>query len=1813
MGHAWLDSLSEDWVSQPGSPADASFAEAAPSPSPDTRLPPKPKTPSRIPRLSPHTKKSQQHAPDSGVSNSSNGSSNILSERNINERLAALSRRTPSKLAQELSPSPSPGVRDCHACLHRSTSTSTTNSVVRKTFHRKSMSASQAKGKGGETPEWKRRLVYGDLSYGEQRDLFTSAGTGLENIFKPPQATPGPSRDGHAEHSHNEQESQMDVTVPPSPALCRRDPSTVEIQADDSTQEPPPPQPPKRAPTGMRYRRSDEEEPTDASRQSEFNMPQDYFSRPLPNLEQTGLSDGADGESRKVSGRSDIRHEDFSPILLEMRQASNGKTIFGPAELPPDELRKRLEKLRQNQMLLTGGPNGDFAANRVASRNIETTQDCARLDGFVNFQRGGRSEEGSFRNRMLSSALNDSSELNPEESLQASTPKQFPTVRVERWASSELVPADSPDLPRVPDPSPEKRHAPVNLSPGSPLKLFQPYDTFTSQTLLRRLSQMHGEAADSSFSIAVDPDSRLDEYSPSRLLPPPGYDQRSTYANRFGAGELDGYEFNDEFSHVSRDVTGLDGNKENREPEEDSMLASHQPIFDLTHNSSPSEAPDIVVNRRRKSTTSHPSRRPGRASFPGYVDLLQPHGGRRDASGPESKRPRTSPTKDPTPKRRRTLHRSDVSYVTEDLASILDSVHLSHQQMQSALGRFQEDASGDRDDMADPHARPALRPRTPTPSQRSSLQRERQPFAEIERSPARSSRLSQTHVALPVGTAMETNRKPSIKTEDFINEANKIMAMIRSKAGLPSGLASVEESDEERAQASPELDGSFEESTLERFSRPPSREGRPPLTRMSTKQENPVLAEQLKKYEETGDMGDMITSSVRSARLTRQNVSAAQEVVDERNDRQSCTSDWVAGTISDPPNVQLSRNPDLQQQQAENQLSDGMPSQGSAGFNTQSTGIPTGSSRGSSRGSEARKTIMPESVSHLIPDQVGNMILDRQRNIWVKRKGSGESKESFSQFEMSEDDPFAGIPDLSVDVTKEMQNLMLTGKKELALQDLLPGATQISPSRSPRMSSFTRRASDAAGEARAPFRHSIPTRAEEAVEHEINIHEGQVKEPRRLTISFSSPVASVIQDAAGIRDMLSEDSIPDQSGETQDLSARGRMVMSIRTATGDKSARPRSSSRGPPRHLSVRGKSLMARPVSRIEEREEDSGLNQAQYQEAASGMELSVLGDYSIANRDESGRQVSLSFMVATPARAPSCPAAGVDAAHVISQYVGTFSLSPLSEFTIHHAEETLPMEASYVVDNHRLVTGDQSRRVMSISMRELVEKLAEVEPFEPYWEDMQELELREKGLSALHALDEFCGQLESLDVSKNKIRNLGGVPSSVRHLRMTHNQLSSLTAWNHLINLQYVDVSNNGLTSLAAFQNLIHLRSLKADNNQITSLDGIKFHKGLQTLRARGNLIDEIDLDGNTLHQLTDLDLKNNQITRIAHVGQLPSLSSLNLEGNRLSTFSIESSSDSHPMTTLRYLRLDDNKLTTLNVAKLPHLRLLHADRNALVQIAGFSRARRIDSLSLREQRGEKPLDLSYLLSRAYEVRKLYLSGNLLGEDGFAPKIDLLNLQLLELANCGLGELPEEVGLMMPNLRVCNLNMNALSDVGALRAVPRLKRLFVAGNRLADPAGLVKALEGWRHLTVLDVRDNPLTQGFYAPTTMQGVVVQRGSEKEVEGDGGEEGGETFVLGDQDAGRDEKYCARLDMDTRVRRRLWETMVRKRCARVRKLDGLVLRRLEQYGRDGGSAEGDVVWLAMKEKGLVKVNDGGEEEVVVVEERSARWPAEDSFA
>ncbi|KAF4930437.1 Septation initiation network scaffold protein cdc11 [Colletotrichum viniferum] len=1815
MAPAWLDSLSEDWPSQAGS-------EASPSALPPLKPSENNKTPngkgagSRIP------------LPVSRIRPSSAGtekSVGVLSERSTNDVNLPLSsqRRPTPKRSREFKPS------ELSRQPSRALSASTNGSVIHNTVQHKSIKSSPLKNVGS-TPEWKRRLVYGDVAYGEQRDLFCSAAAGLENMFKPP--TP-------QDTSLADQSPRHDSTLPSSPPFFRRADVTTgeeeEEESDGRSQMDPSPSPsPRIRPPQVTYKLADDS--LDQSKLSEFSAPHDSHpqepteptvkeSVPTADTSVTGLAPPNDA-SRKTSGHSVIRNEDFSPIVLTLMRPKGEEADaepFAPTELPIDQLQNRLEKLRIDQMLLDSQGELQFDADETQDEpendKVDTTEDYARKGGFLNLQRGGRSGDGSFRYRGLSPGMRvDTSEMFPEESLQASTPKQFPSVRTYSPGQGTMrYGSQSPPPPRAPHPSPDKR-ATAGTNSTSPLKLFGPYDTFTNQTLLRRISQFEDQMSGSSrqsLSGAYSGDaSRLTE-KPRPHTAPVGYlsvpAQQTAASSRsvsqFGAGDLEGYQFDQEIS-IRRDDEGSQfydkGDFDGLSGFEESVLR----FANITGSPGQEESMFIPRKRAKSATTTDSSSKHtrevsfgsegsvqrGNVRFPLDDSLLlgTPH--RRD-TGSEGKRPMTSPSKDPTPKRRRTLHKSDIAYGREERFQALEPVHESHALMQSMMGKKRKDARpGSMQQRAHPSVlanRHILRPRTPTPSSRSSMQRDDY-FPEdylleeppTRRSPTRASQL--TTSGNDRNGTLDTDRKPSIRTQDFLDEAGKIMAMIRNGAKAPSGLTSVEESDAEFGEPSPVFDeDSYEESTREPLSRPPSREGKP-VQRAPQRQENPDILDYLKKYQELSDMGDVISSSLRSMDQAQDAIRVAQEVerqIEERSRERANTEElqYLGGdeTISDPPNIRISANPNRPMDSID---ADDYPTHSSGASTTRT--IHTGSSRNS----ESRKTIMPQSVSHLIPDQVGSMYLDRQQNIWIKRKGESVRPRSAHLHshvlpsEDSEDDPFASIPDLSVDLTKEMQHLrIVTAQKEAEANEAdwslsPPGsAGSFGTPKNPSGKGFVTLSPDGtlpkdiAAQARTEFTKLGSKLPDGEVEHEIQLDEDRITDSspsrRRMTISFSSPIASIIQDVAA-EDI---DSLEDDEGSFIDSQfvleeSKRSKYQSLTKAARRNLLQPRpctAPARGPSRQFSLRGQSFVPRPVSRIDERDEDSVVDNAEERQVSIIADNSALSHVSHENQER-----SLSFLIKTPGKTRY---GGLypDAGAFISHNVGNLSLSPMSEFTLNHNEKSFGFEVSYIVDDQRLVTGDGSKKVMSMTVRDLVDRLTEIEPFEPYWEDFTELDVSERRLSSLHMLDEFCGRLVSLDASDNSIGHLDGVPASVRQLKITNNMITELTSWDHLTNLQYVDLSNNDLTSLSALKNLVHLRSLKADNNKLTSLDGLNQHDGLLSLRARNNLIEVADFDGTKLHRLTELDLSGNKVKELLNVGQLSSLETLKLPRNKLLAFTAE---DAQGLDGLRYLDLSDNEIAELDIGRLPAVRLLHVDRNRITNITGFTKARHLDSLSLREQRGDGQLDLSFL-SSAYEVRKLFLSGNYIG--AFEPKVDFLNLQLLELANCGLHRLPEGLGLLMPNLRSLNLNFNAVADLSPIRFVPRLKKLLAAGNRLADSTSVTELLTDFPHLTQLDLRDNPITQGFYPPVQVM-VPADRGNFTDP-----------FVLPEADTQRDEVFSKRLDEATRLRRRLYQVIFVGCCKRLKLLDGLPVKRQLMLARDPA-------FQALVQEGLLPSDSAG---------------------
>ncbi|KAK8107473.1 uncharacterized protein PG998_009486 [Apiospora kogelbergensis] len=1243
--------------------------------------------------------------------------------------------------------------------------------------------------------------------------------------------------------------------------------------------------------------------------------------------------------------------------------------------------------------------------------------------------------------------------------------------------------------------------------------------------------------------------------------------------NRFGSGALNNYSFSEEISLGSQDYSTLT-DKENVAPQSSPLPRSRPLKFDVSPKSSASEDDSVMMQRRRhKSSTATESSKYGKLALKIDMPMQAQGSARRHEFGPsnmmtpkrdgsESKRPRTSPSKDPTPKRRRTLHKSDVAYGMERQIGAVVPVQVSHNTMQHAIADMQHGPYSD--DLRAIHpsvlmAKQAMRPRTPTPSQRSSIQRDREPLADIPYGTI-AGPMEEFDVSVQ-DSADDGSRKTSMKTQDFLNEAEKIMAMIRNRARPQNGLSSVEESESESAQQresvlAPGTDESYQDSTTEPFSRPPSREGRPEISRMAIRQDDPDLLDKLRQYEERSDMGDLATYSLRSIGLAKEALEQDKRIKESiqrslRSNESRHSSFGYEDVASDMPNIRFSHNPDTHANGA------------SGDFPTNETRSELGSSgrslptTTSSRASDSRRLIAPDVVSQLIGDQVGNMVLDKDKNVWTKVKTPRPQTRvlNFLPSEDSEDDPFASIPDLSVDETREKLNLKLkTGPledlNEFVREDFVPPPSCGKTSTKTRGSLEVENMISHKTEAFSKLRTAV-TEADmdtEDVEHEITLLEDRIANSpcrrKNLTITFSSPIASIIRDVLpqhSTDDASTEDSFSSVDRSVGSVAAdsmrRGRHPIPGPTvSTRSTSSRSRSRSRNA-KNISVKAQPFFPRPVSRIDEQDEDT-LGE---HDASEQQQLSILGESSLVVPGDDGvdKNRSVSFVITTPGpNARRYP--GQSATPVIAQHVGTLSLSPLSEFTMNHGDQSLGLEVSYVVGEDYLVTGGRPKKVLSQAIRTLVEKITEVEPFEPDWDSMRELDVSSKQLQSLHKLDDFCGQVVTLDASDNSICHLDGVPQSVRNLRIANNCLSGLTAWGHLMNLQYIDISNNEIDSLYAFKDLVHLRSLRADNNHITSLDGIKFHDSLQVLRVRGNLIEDVNMDGARMHRLTELDLQGNQISSVRNLDQLPSLATLNLDNNRLQSFA---PTHGQVMAGLKYLRLSDNQLDTLDMAAFPGIRMMHADRNFLSKLTGFMCARRLDSLSLR---------------------------NLLTT--FDPKVDFLNLQLLELANCGIESLSDNLGQLMPNLRTLNLNFNALDDLSPLRYIPRLKKLLVAGNRLVNINTVATLLAEFPHLSKLDMRDNVATVGFYPPNHRSQSLVSVDENAEQLPD-------PFTLPDASWERDATYAARLDMGTKKRRRLHELAIAQSCARLKTLDGLTLQRDEIRKKDE-------VWTALAKCGAI---------------------------
>ncbi|PYI11493.1 hypothetical protein BO78DRAFT_466578 [Aspergillus sclerotiicarbonarius CBS 121057] len=1840
----WLDNLSDDWVPVPvpGTPTSPvpsrSFTHSRQSSLQDSpsRIP-VPARRSVGPSRSPADNKKKVSRPCHFV------------KREPPKPKTPRPPKTPSKLRSPVpdkskkSPRPEPPSRrkqqramDTRSPL-RSVSNASGHSVQQSTVQ---VRPKKAKGTEG-TPEWRRRLVQGDIPSGEQRDLF--APIGLESVFKPP--TPGTEKTQDEAISRLKQSDSVWNFTSPEP----RDDVYSKDASGDSRHD-----------AGEGAGHSSPKSPRSPAKSPRLGQAELRTSPGSPQRSQNGtlevkkgpkkpaLDQGDDYDEswngtqlRTASGMDDLRNEDITPITFSQPNTMDGNVA---SEVIRSALKKVTNKLERLQLPPYERPDSRLSDSLLLNQPLEPPVDPLPDDDLLDVTSHSLPKDLSmgtldFRGRGAFANLRPDDYLN-EGSFQKLhlSPPPFPSERLSPFLPANQRIRSSPpfyqkanpvtDPPTLPRPSSAHAGArrgtdkiEVMPSSGSPLKLFGNHDTFTNNRLMRRMSQF--EETFGGFSEDEEPVSPSEEArrkgesrsfmsakqdtlgSPTRRHERPrSRNTANPRINRFGDGELDHFDFSDTSPYEPKLFNNEALDSHQRSPSQRLSVerrylrrrSYRNPSYSTepnrsTKNSNSAGMPDTISNTNAT----------GNQGLRGTEEFFQSELGPRPSS----------PAKDPNPKRRRTIFKSH-SLMQEDVGSgrfpcqVPDSLSLLQRSLMQHGVTYEPNEPLLR-------SQSTHRPNTPTPSQIRSLSRKR-PSSSRNYSRAgyddHGDQNSPPENAIPIvrvnGVNTET-RKGSITTQDFLNEATKIMDIIRSKGRSAGGLSSVEESDAENQDES----GSYEdESTREEFSRPPSREGVDMRKLREPKEPNPRILSHLKKFQEDDDQEFDVNASVMSLNLDQDETCSEDnhsiwdgDVLNEMDDRAEAHTQNVD---SESQTRKMSAPTDDGEE--DDDLPDLLTINTHVSAKSLSArSIPTGSSQSS----HAKGVLSSDIVSHLIPEQVNGLTYDRYRNQWVKEKPRqfpGKPKG-----EDSEDDPFKDIPDLSVDELQEMMRMQSSLSPERAKSSSVRGednTRQSSPSPQKSSSASEERPQTKEGDPSVnfssvqskatPFTSRFsnsetratsweidvrkPSKSTSEVEHEIQLHKGHLSKPPRrqqehrqqarvVTISFSSPLVSQIA--------YDENESPTK----------------LRHNKGDQQAdhSPLIAEEGAPSYK-------QPFDLDAISTMNENGG-------NAADALSLVRRGSGSVASTpDKNNANNSLICLQNF----------GQDTTY-------SFHLSPLPDFTVHQIDQPLHLEVSYVAQRTHPTSLRQVHGTFALATEDLVKHITEAEPFEPQWEHVRRLVLRHKGLITLHKLCDFCPRLEDLDVTGNDIGQLSGVPPSLRTLIIQDNCLSNLTAWGRLTNLQYLDVSGNELESLDAFSSLIHLRELKANDNNIRNIEGIFDLNGLLSLELRNNGLTTIDFSRADLTRLHDLDLSHNHLGSIYNIDCLPSLSALNLSFNRLTE--IETTT---PLPSLRSLKLSNNILHTLDIGAFPSLNLLYVDQNCLSSVSGLEQCRYLEVFSAREQRSDD-INRDFFdvdLGLVKDLRKAFLSSNKLSLQSLSPSTPLLSLQLLDIASCSLQGLPIDFASSFPNVVVLNLNFNSLTGVNELAGMKCLSRLTAAGNNLTRLRRLCQVLSHIGRtskgkacsLQKVDIRSNPLTVRFYPSVIRNGKETAKKLKMKEElghrhhvgldipsalaefGRSGEmthfdavneddipspakeiEVDDPYTLPPADPLADQRYLTHLDEPTRLRRRIFELMLYAGTGgSIRLLDGLELRPSIDEGSDM-----DRAWAKLEKLGVLK--------------------------
>ena len=1551
----WLDSLSEDWISQPGSPRSTSSKQT--SILRDVSSPNSNGSQSRIPRYKP---RSASNLSIAGEKEDALGSS--LRRANSNE--AALREKKSSTLnasrnrvpnGQVKSQGPGTGSRKV---LGRHVSAGSTPTVPQDTVQIKASPAKDIDKQG--TPDWKRRVLKENLGKG---DLFSPIG--LESVFRPPTIVSKPKAKPAMKKKKPLKKEDLPSSPPQYPAFAHQSPNTpdgdpkkltltLSPRSEDSGNE------------DSRYMVPQEIElPSTAGKKAERvfstnirpsgQIPSSdaVVGRPpvlptAPTPPQQGMYNGSSLRSAsnaanhsRTSGVPDkARDENISPFYVSRHNTVDGRVEYAAIDMSMRRLRSQMDKLRMQQQNIPSSRSSDhdidYADSRVSDRppffgqldeltsqslpdDLSMGTDAyAANGGFVSIHRGGYSNDGSFQRRPLSPSLLQDLDGPSMKSQRSITNDVVPSPRLpEMWSQTKSsTPSSPPKTPKHQKNESAGSHERPRSS-GSPLKLFDKYDTFTNDRLARRMSKfeetLQRDAQENSSAESVNARSSLSP-GPKRRLQRSQHQQnnnleKSRRISSFGSSDLDNHQFPAYETPGSYSQDAVSPGLPQPDP---SSFGFERSSLDRSTGENARNSRKLTARSKDGGSPMEQHHEKGSREARAKSSKERHHqlelGQHQVLQTDTGKRLPYSPAKDPAPKRRRTLCSSEES--DQGIAQLRQRSEVTETPV-TTTGRKRKDALYNTDNqVADPKVlamRQIRQPKLLAPSPVSSPAQQT-----TSRNPGHLSEPSEVPVhdqdaasaidpptqivagalaTIALNTVQDItygSRKASVTTADFFNEAQQIMALIRNQGRPRSSHTTAEGS--EVGQPTIAEESIVEDSTKDEFSRPPSREGgSPPRLRIPAQTDVRVISH-LRKYEDRETLGLALSSSLKTLQICQAGKTSEYSAPEHEE------GDPHSGTESDPPNIRI-RGSNVQSHKRKYSSSTRDPSiLGSErqvqSKDSQSTSDPSTSRSnptGSSHSSTNRLVIAPQTVAHLLSDQMAGMVFDRQKQLWIKRKGSAnvdnDKNHDRTASDRTEEDLFVDIPDLSVDEMEELKRVKesissikssgsavnnVSCHDQAIINEAVAKVVDVSDAAgNARSRSADGKAPEAVEESAAPskcshFAWSGPqpgTRAtswdeevllpkdappvfsanpddqhEAEVEHEISILEGRESQvpkhhnskhhqARVVTVAFSSPLVDQREPA--------HENYEDDLDLWEGQSELNPEESPIRQDYRPSDSSSRRTSFGVVHKSGRRGTSRRM------------SFSKQSYHARPMS--RLDEQDELSLVQYSNKGHPMTLEVAMSTPLP--------VSRSLVVPPTTGSrssvsFHLSPLPDFTVHQIDKPLDSDFGHVTRRPNQSRTYQADHRLSLAAQDLVKNLTDLEPYEPYWDYIRSVDLHDRELKTLHLLDEFCGGIEELDVSNNHIGELNGIPSTVRRLNIRGNCLSDLAAWNSLYNLQYMDVSANNLQSVKGFHSLVHLRALKADHNEIQSLDGLEDLDGLISLSLRNNKLRAVDVDNFNLY---------------------------------------------------------------------------------------------------------------------------------------------------------------------------------------------------------------------------------------------------------------------------------------------------------------------------------------------------------------------------